>query len=52
MIGNRIKEKRIEKGLTQAKLAERIGVSQQSVGQWEKESTTPDEENLKKIQKD
>lgn len=49
MIGQRIKERRIKNGLTQAALAEKIGVTQQSVGQWEKDRTSPDSENFKQL---
>lgn len=48
MIGERIKERRLFFKLSQAALAEKIGVKQQSVGQWEKEETFPDEINLNK----
>lgn len=41
-IGAFIKERRVEKGFTQAELAERLGVSAQSVSNWERGETTPD----------
>lgn len=41
-IGAFIKEHRVEKGFTQAELAERLGVSAQSVSNWERGETTPD----------
>lgn len=41
-IGKKIKELRIQKGLTQNELAERLYVSYQAVSQWENNITTPD----------
>ena len=40
-IGQMIRLARIKKGMTQADLAETIGVSQGAVGQWEQGMTTP-----------
>ena len=40
-IGNRIMALREEDGLTQAQLAERVGVSQATVSQWESGTRTP-----------
>ena len=40
-IGQMIRLARIKKGMTQADLAETIGVSQGAVGQWEKGMTIP-----------
>lgn len=39
---NKIKQLRTEKGLSQAKLAERLNVHQTAVSQWEKGRTMPD----------
>ena len=39
---NKIKQLRIEKGLSQAKLAEKLNVHQTAVSQWEKGRTMPD----------
>ncbi|MDO4740549.1 MAG: helix-turn-helix transcriptional regulator [Eubacteriales bacterium] len=41
-IGAFIRERRVEKGCTQAELAERLGVSAQAVSNWERGETTPD----------
>ena len=40
-IGQMIRDARIRKGMTQAGLAETIGVSQGAVGQWEQGMTIP-----------
>lgn len=40
-IGQMIRNARIRKGMTQAGLAETIGVSQGAVGQWEQGMTIP-----------
>lgn len=40
-IGQMIRDARIRKGMTQADLAETIGVSQGAVGQWEQDMTIP-----------
>lgn len=42
MIGNVIQKKRKEAGLTQAQLAERLGVSAPAVNRWEKNLSFPD----------
>lgn len=41
-IGSRIKSLRIAKGMTQEKLAERLGISSQAVSKWERGITYPD----------
>ncbi len=41
-IGNKIKASRIEKGLTQEQAAELLGVSRQTVSNWENEKSYPD----------
>ena len=42
MIGNIIQQKRKEVGLTQAQLAELLGVSAPAVNRWEKDLSFPD----------
>lgn len=41
-IGNRIQKFRINNGLTQEQLAEKLGVSRQSISKWEMEQTLPE----------
>ena len=45
----KIKEKRIAAGLTQVQLAERVGVNQSAVAQWECGRATPKGELLPKL---
>ena len=49
IIGQKIAYLRKMKGLTQAELAERLGVSPQAVSQWERSETLPDILTLPKI---
>ena len=42
MIGKKIRLSRVAKGMTQEKLAERLGVSAQAVSKWERGITYPD----------
>ncbi|HBC91504.1 MAG TPA: transcriptional regulator [Pelotomaculum sp.] len=42
MIGNKISEARKEKNLSQAQLAQRLSVSSQAVGKWERGESMPD----------
>lgn len=49
LIGNRIKELRLEKGITQSELAEALMISFQAVSNWERGVTPPDIENLVRI---
>jgi transcriptional regulator with XRE-family HTH domain len=46
---NKLKEKRIEKGLTQMELARLCGVSINTVIRWENDVTTPTAENRAKL---
>lgn len=41
-LGKKIKSLRLEKGVTQEKLAEQLGVTYQAVSKWENEQTLPD----------
>lgn len=49
MLGEKIKNLRKEKNLTQEELAEEIGVSRQAVAKWETNGGMPDIENLKAL---
>lgn len=40
-IGDRIREKREKKGLTQVELAEALGITKQAVNSWEKGTQNP-----------
>ncbi len=51
MLGKKIKELRIEKGLTQQKLAQALNVTVQAVSLWEKDKTDPDLSNIKALVK-
>ena len=50
-IGKAIKEKRKEKNITQAKLADAVGVSQSTIGKYETGDNIPSFEMVKKIAK-
>lgn len=45
-IGSRLKEIRKEKGYTQERLAEELGISRQAVAKWEADTSYPSTENL------
>ena len=49
MLGEQIKELRLSHNLSQVELAERLGVSKQSVSNWENENIMPSIDMLKKI---
>jgi transcriptional regulator with XRE-family HTH domain len=49
MLSTRLKELRATKQISQADLSNILGVTQQAVGKWERDKTTPDYETLKKI---
>ena len=44
--GNRLAKLRKEKGLTQEELAEKVGVSRQTLGKWESGEVSPETENI------
>ena len=48
-IGNNIKRLRESKGMTQYALSKAIGVSQQSIDQWERSLSNPRKKNMDKI---
>ena len=48
-IGSRIKKLRKEKKLTQGKLGDLVGVSDVTIGFWEKDVNEPKYENLEKV---
>jgi transcriptional regulator with XRE-family HTH domain len=48
-IGQMIRDARIKKGMTQADLADNIGVSQGAVGQWEQGMTIPRPKHIIRI---
>lgn len=45
-LGEKLKQRRLNKGLSQEKVAEHIGVSRQAVTKWENNQTTPSVDNL------
>lgn len=49
MLNERIKELRIVRGMNQVELAEKLGVSKQSVSNWENDNIQPSIEMLVKI---
>lgn len=50
-MGQHIKEARLKAGITQAELADKLGIPYQSIGQWERGLRTPKIETLRKIAK-
>ncbi len=49
MLGERLRQLRQSEGISQRDLADRLFVSQQTVAKWEKESTSPNPDTLRKI---
>lgn len=49
MFADRLRQLRIKKDISQSKLADMLGLTQQAVGRWEKNKATPDYETLKKL---
>lgn len=50
-LGNKILKLRKEKGYSQEELAEKLGVTRQTISNWELGSTQPNPEQLKGYQK-
>lgn len=48
-MGIKIKEMRTKRGLTQKQLADRLGVKQQNVSDWERSARSPSVKNLRKL---
>ena len=49
MLWDRLKFLRASRGRSQADLAKKLGVTQQAVGRWEREQTSPDYAMLKRL---
>lgn len=49
MVGKNIRRCRIERGMTQDMLAEKLSVTRQAVSNWERGTTEPDIETLDKL---
>ncbi len=49
MLGNQLKSLRKQKKITQAELAQRLGITQQAVGRWETSASSPDPDTLVRI---
>lgn len=49
IIGNKIREARVEKNLSQAQLAQQIAISSQAVGKWERGESMPDIITLNRV---
>lgn len=48
-IGEQIRKARIRAGLTQGELAQKLGISYQSIGQWERSQRNPKLDTIRKI---
>lgn len=48
-LGNKILELRKKNGLSQEQLGEKVGVTRQTISNWELEETTPNPEQLKHL---
>lgn len=48
---DRLREARTQKGLTQAEIAEKLGITRTTIINWEKGVTTPDREEVEKLSK-
>ena len=49
MFAQRLKELRKKQGLSQASLAQQLGMTQQAVGKWERGTATPDPQTIAKL---
>lgn len=49
MLGNRLRELRKKKGLTQKELADLLGVTDGAIGMWERNQREPDGEKLSQL---
>lgn len=49
IFGEKLRDLRIEKGITQSDLSKKLNVSQQTIGSWEVGRTEPSTENLHKL---
>jgi len=49
MLGNRIKELRLQKGITQEQLAQHLNVAKSTIGMWENEKREPNFKMLIRI---
>jgi len=49
MLGDRIRELRTKKGMTQKELADILGVTDAAIGMWENARREPDVEHIKKM---
>ncbi|MED0758306.1 helix-turn-helix transcriptional regulator [Aneurinibacillus thermoaerophilus] len=48
-LGQRIKQRRKERKMTQAQVAKELGIDNTTVSKWESDTYQPDAENLKKL---
>ena len=49
LLGERLKETRQSKGVSQSTVAEHLNISRQSISQWENNSSYPDLDNLVRL---
>ena len=48
-VGDRIRKHRLENGVTQAEVADLLGVTETAVGNWETNKTTPSARSLSRV---
>ena len=51
LLGEKLKETRQSKGLSQSTVAEHLSISRQSISKWENNSSYPDLDNLVRLSK-